>query len=152
MFATHRRGRRQILPSTGPPQGPLTSDRNLSAPDRRQALGTEGALLEVLPRPETWPEIHKAWEAFAQCLAADTPPPLSTRDSRVRTDEAWRQAAESYAAAKAAADQAGTALNEAKARLTTLASHPKEEGAGVRSHSSGSKELSTTSAFPSSQG
>ena len=93
--------------------------------------GTEGLLLEVPPRPETWPEIHKAWDAFAQCLASDTPPPLSARDSRLRNDEAWREAAEAYVAAKVAADQAGAALTEAKARLTALASHPKEEGAGV---------------------
>jgi len=93
--------------------------------------GNEGALLEVPPRPETWSEIHKAWDAFMQCLEADTPPALSARDSRLRNDEAWRNAAQAYLAAKATADQAGAALTEAKARLTALASHPKEEGAGV---------------------
>lgn len=93
--------------------------------------GTQGLLLEVAARPERWPEIHAAWDKFAGFLKTDTPPPLSERDTRVREDSAWRQAAERFLAAKQQSEVSAGALDEAKATLVALATHPSESGAGV---------------------
>jgi hypothetical protein len=93
--------------------------------------GTQGLLLEVAARPACWPEIHAAWDKFAEFLRTDTPPPLTDRDSRVREDEVWRNAAERYLAAKQQAEVHVAALDEAKAALVALTSHPSESGAGV---------------------
>ena len=94
--------------------------------------GTDGILLEVKPKPETWPRIREAWEQFQQYLDSDTPPPLTDRDTKVRTDVPWQEAAAAYIAAKRLADEAATALDSAKAALIALASHTSESGAGVK--------------------
>jgi putative phage-type endonuclease len=93
--------------------------------------GTEGLLLEVQPTPESWVRIRSAWDAFAQHVAKAAPPPLTERDVRVRDDPEWLEAAAAYLEVKARYDGLGTAYDEAKARLIALATHPKEEGAGV---------------------
>ena len=93
--------------------------------------GKQGLLLEVAARPERWPEIHAAWDKFVQFLRSDTPPPLTDRDSRKREDPAWQQAAVRYLAAKHQAEVATAALDEAKAALIALVSHPSESGAGI---------------------
>jgi len=94
--------------------------------------GAEGILLEVKPKPETWSRIQTAWDAFQQFLDTDTPPPLTDRDVRLREDQEWRAAAEAYIAAKAQADDAAKALDDAKAALIALAAHTSESGAGVK--------------------
>jgi putative phage-type endonuclease len=94
--------------------------------------GTEGILLDVKPKPETWPRIHATWDEFAHCLETDTPPPLTDRDTRERTDTQWQQAAAAYIEAKRQADEAATALDSAKTALVGLASHSSEAGGGVK--------------------
>lgn len=92
--------------------------------------GTEGLLLEVSAQPERWPVIRDAWDRFTVFLGTDTPPPLTERDKRTREDPAWRDAAERYLAAKQQQASAA-ALEEVKAALLPLASHPSEAGCGV---------------------
>lgn len=94
--------------------------------------GTEGILLDVKPKPETWPQITKAWDEFARFLETDTPPPLTDRDTRERTDSQWHEAAAAYITAKRLADEAATALDGAKATLVGLTSHTSESGARVK--------------------
>lgn len=94
--------------------------------------GKEGLLLEVKPDPSTWPQIHSAWDQFMQCLTSDTPPPLTDRDTRERTDVQWQAAAAAYIEAKRLADEATTALEGAKASLIALASHTSESRVGVK--------------------
>lgn len=93
--------------------------------------GQEGLLLEVSPCPERWPAIQKAWDAFMHYIETDTPPQLMERDKVVRDDPAWQAAAEQYLALKAQADSLAEQLDEAKASLIALASHPSESGFGV---------------------
>jgi putative phage-type endonuclease len=93
--------------------------------------GTEGILLEVTPDAGTWPQMRAAWEEFMRCVATSQPPPLTDRDTRVREDPEWMEAAAAYVETKLAADTMTKALDEAKARLTSLASHPSESGSGV---------------------
>ncbi len=93
--------------------------------------GTEGALLEVAPAPDTWPRIRTAWDEFMQFVASKSPPPLSKGDVRERSDSEWTAAAGHYLETKLFADQAQKALTEAKEALVTLASHTSETGGGV---------------------
>ena len=93
--------------------------------------GTEGILLEVAARPERWPEIRTAWDRFVQFLDSDTPPPLTEGDTRVREDQAWRDAAARYLEAKQQSEVSAAAMDEAKAALVALTSHPSESGFGV---------------------
>ena len=95
-------------------------------------FGTEGILLEVAPRPERWPQIHAAWDAFMKCIVSDAPPPLTDRDTLSREDRKWQSAAAAYIAAKSHADAAAGALDAANVELIALASHTSESGAGVK--------------------
>ena len=94
--------------------------------------GKEGLLLDVKPKPETWPQITKAWDVCQQYLDSDTPPPLAEKDVRLREDREWIDAATAYIQAKQAADAAAAALDDAKATLIGLASHSSEAGGGVK--------------------
>lgn len=91
----------------------------------------DGKLLEVAPQPGEWERIHAAWDAFAELIRSDTPPALSDRDKRQRTDPEWMVATEQYLAAKRRADAVSAELEEAKASLLKLASHSSECGNGV---------------------
>ena len=93
--------------------------------------GGDGLMLEAVPQPERWEALRGAWEAFMRCVSSDTPPPLTERDKRAREDEVWRTAAQAYIEAKRTADEAGARLEEAKAALVGLASHPSESGCGA---------------------
>jgi len=93
--------------------------------------GTEGVLLEQAPQPERWEAIRQGWDAFMRCIAEDTAPALTARDTRERGDEAWRSAAAAYLQAKRQAEVSAAAADEAKAALVALASHPSESGCGV---------------------
>jgi putative phage-type endonuclease len=93
--------------------------------------GTEGLLLEVQPKPESWVRIRSAWDAFAQNVAKAEPPALTERDVRVREDPEWLEAAAAYLELRTQYEALGTAYDEAKARLIALATHPKEQGCGV---------------------
>ena len=50
---------------------------------------------------------------------------------RVRDDAEWLQAASTYRELRAAYDELGKAMEEAKANLVGLTSHAKEQGGGV---------------------
>ena len=75
--------------------------------------------------------IRRAWDAFQVYLDTDTAPPLTDRDTLIRTDAVWQTAASDYAKLKAEADSAAEKLDAAKARLIALALHSSETGAGV---------------------
>lgn len=94
--------------------------------------GREGILVEQRPRKDDWATIHDGWEGFMHYISEDRPPPLAERDTLVRTDADWQQAAEVFARVKAEADAVATRLDEAKAKLVGLAKHPSEKGAGVQ--------------------
>jgi len=67
--------------------------------------GAAGILVAVTPEPDTWPQIHVAWEQFAAFVASKSPPPLSKADVRERSDPE-RAAAAHYLDTKIFADQA----------------------------------------------
>jgi putative phage-type endonuclease len=93
--------------------------------------GTQGILLEVAARTERWQEIRSGWDGFMKYLESDTPPPLSERDTKTRDDQEWRQVAARYLAAKRQSEVSAAALDEVKAALAALATHPSESGAGI---------------------
>ena len=93
--------------------------------------GKRGLLLDVYPAPEQWLTIVREWTAFRHYLDTDTPPPLTERDTRIRTDQDWQQAAEAYIQIKHQADALGAQLDAAREQLVQLASHNSESGFGV---------------------
>jgi len=93
--------------------------------------GTEGILFPVAPDPHAWPQIHEAWDKFAQLVTTKSPPPLAKGDARERDDPEWIAAAATYVDAKRAADTVAKALDEAKAALIVLTSHTSESRGGV---------------------
>lgn len=92
----------------------------------------EGLLLEASPHPERWEQIRAAWDVFMRHVAKDTPPALTDRDTRERSDAEWRVAAEAYLRAKQDAEHSEAVADEAKAALIALTSHSSESGAGVK--------------------
>jgi putative phage-type endonuclease len=93
--------------------------------------GAEGIRLEITPTPHTWPQIHAGWDAFMRFVAESQAPPLTDRDTRVRDDPEWAEAALGYLEAKRALDSVAKVLDEAKAKLVGLANHTSESGNGV---------------------
>lgn len=75
--------------------------------------------------------IREGWDWFQGYLDIDTPPPLTDADTVLREDVDWTEAALAYAQAKLASDAAGAGLEKARDALVALASHPREQGAGV---------------------
>jgi predicted phage-related endonuclease len=75
--------------------------------------------------------IRLAWDAFQPYLDNDAPPPLTAQDTKVRTDHAWRDAAEAYRGWKDVVDEAQGKADAAKAKLIELATHSRESGYGV---------------------
>jgi putative phage-type endonuclease len=93
--------------------------------------GELGLLRVIEPDEGIFGRIREGWDAFAQYLASDTPPPLADADAVKRDDAQWQSAARSFVAAKQQADVAATALEQARDALVALAVHPREQGAGV---------------------
>ena len=93
--------------------------------------GTDGILLEQRRDVAAWETLRAGWDAFAACIKEDQPPALTDRDTLIRTDAKWQAAAIEYARLKAEADTVDEKLDAAKARLTALAVHNSESGAGV---------------------
>jgi predicted phage-related endonuclease len=91
----------------------------------------EGLLLEINPQPDQWDQIHQGWDTFMTFIDTDTPPPLSDKDKRVRSDPAWQLAAETYRHLKRKADELAEQLDQTKAELIQLAEHASETGNGV---------------------
>jgi putative phage-type endonuclease len=93
--------------------------------------GCEGVIFPVAPDPTSWPQIHAAWDAFAPYIAEKQAPPLTDRDTRVRDDPEWLEAAAKYVELRTAYDELSAKCDEAKTQLTALARHAKEQGGGV---------------------
>jgi hypothetical protein len=76
--------------------------------------------------------IKNAWDEFSKFVDTDTSPPLSELDTELRDDAEWVLAAQLYRVAKVNSEDAAKKLEEAKERLTSLASdHPSIKGGGV---------------------
>ena len=64
-------------------------------------------------------------------VATSQPPPLTDRDTRLRNDPEWLEAAAAFLELKSKHEELGTKFEEAKGRLVGLTSHPSESGNGV---------------------
>jgi putative phage-type endonuclease len=93
--------------------------------------GAGGILLEQRPEASAWDTIRTDWDRFMAQVHADDPPPMTDRDTVVRTDADWLAAAQAYIATKRRADEAAVALEALKRQLTDLARHSSEQGGGV---------------------
>jgi predicted phage-related endonuclease len=93
--------------------------------------GTEGVVFPVAPDEGAWPRIRAAWDAFAPYIAEKQAPPLTDRDTRVRDDPEWLEAAAKYAALRTALDELSAKCEAAKDGLVNLSSNAKEQGGGV---------------------
>lgn len=81
--------------------------------------GDQYATVTVMPNPGIWEQIVSAWDSFWPTVAE-------------RDDQEWREASEAYKEAKKVADEAATALTEAKKHLLTFMSGTYAYGNGVR--------------------
>lgn len=94
--------------------------------------GEDGITVEVLPDPAAFEQIRAAWDEFwKKYVVTDSPPPISAKDTVLREDQDWGQAASAFIAAKEAAEEAAKAADEAKAKLIALTRHTSERGYGV---------------------
>ena len=93
--------------------------------------GTSGILLEQRPEASAWDTLRQDWDRFMDLVRTDQPPPLTDRDTIIRTDPEWLAAAREYIAAKKLADDTAVELDALKQRLTSLARHSSEQGGGV---------------------
>lgn len=93
--------------------------------------GSEGVIFPVAPDPTSWPRIHAAWDEFSRHVTEAQAPPLTDRDTRIRDDPEWLEAAARYVALRTAYDELSAKYDEARAQLTALACHAKEQGGGV---------------------
>jgi putative phage-type endonuclease len=93
--------------------------------------GSEGVIFPVAPDPDTWPRICSAWDEFSRYVTQAQAPPLTERDTRIREDPEWLEAAAKYIALRTAYDELSARCEEAKARLAVLATHVREHGGGV---------------------
>jgi hypothetical protein len=75
--------------------------------------------------------IHEAWDAFARYVTEAQAPPLTDRDTRIRDDPEWLEAAAKYVELRTAYDELSAKCDEAKTRLIGLVRHAKEHGGGV---------------------
>jgi len=80
--------------------------------------GSEYVVTTVPANPEFWEKIREAWDAFW--------PTVQQRD-----DEDWQKAAEMFRKAKQIAEEANSALDEAKANLVRLTGGSYSSGHGV---------------------
>ena len=93
--------------------------------------GASGILLEQRPETSAWDTIRQDWDRFMDLVRTDQSPPLTERDTVIRTDPEWIAAAQEYAATKKLADGTAAALDALKQRLASLARHSSEQGGGV---------------------
>ncbi len=91
----------------------------------------DGLLISIERDEAMMAAIREAWEAYQQYLDGDTPPPLGDKDTKTRSDAAWREAAESFRGWKSVMDEASAKADAAKAVLIGLTDHPREAGYGV---------------------
>ena len=93
--------------------------------------GSEGIAFPLAPDPSRWPRIHEAWDGFMRCVTESEAPPLTDRDTRLRDDPEWLEAAAAYLELRTAYDELSAKFDAAKERLIAQASHAKEQGGGV---------------------
>lgn len=93
--------------------------------------GSQGLLLNLEPEAATAERICQGWDAFQAYLDTDTAPPLTDADTVLRKDAVWAQAAQAFTQARSTAEQADAALARAREVLVGLATHVREQGAGV---------------------
>jgi putative phage-type endonuclease len=93
--------------------------------------GTEGLVFPVAPDESTWSRIQEGWEVFARYVTDAQAPPLTDRDTRIRDDPEWLEAAAKYVELRTAYDELSAKVDDAKVQLAALASHAKEQGGGV---------------------
>jgi len=93
--------------------------------------GTDGILLEQRPEASACDTIRQDWDRFMDFVRTDQPPPLTERDSVIRTDAEWLDAAQLYIAAKQRADETAAAMDVFKQQVIALAQHSNEQGGGV---------------------
>lgn len=93
--------------------------------------GSSGILLEQRPEASAWDTLRQDWDRFAMLVRTDQPPPLTERDTVIRTDAEWLAAASAYITTKQQADDAAAAVDALKQRLMQLAAHTSEQGGGV---------------------
>src|SRR5690606_24778045 len=82
---------------------------------------TDAIYCDVLPDAQMAAALRQAWAQFFEHLDADTPPPLTDRDVRERTDAEWRDAVAAWKEAKARLDEASKAEKAARETLIKLA-------------------------------
>jgi hypothetical protein len=75
--------------------------------------------------------LRQGWGKFMQFVNSDTPPPLTDRNTVIRTDEAWAEAAHDFVLLHGLADEVAERRDTAKKKLIALAQHTSEQGAGV---------------------
>jgi putative phage-type endonuclease len=94
--------------------------------------GKVGLLVDIERDEVCQQRIKNAWDEFSKFVDTDTSPPLSELDTELRDDAEWVLAAQLYRVAKVNSEDAAKKLEEAKERLTSLASdHPSIKGGGV---------------------
>src|ERR1019366_1182778 len=94
--------------------------------------GTVGLINHIEGDEVCQQRIKNAWDEFSIFIDTDTSPPLSELDTELRDDDAWILAAQLYREAKVNSEAVAKKLEEAKERLTSLASeHPSIKGGGV---------------------
>ena len=74
--------------------------------------GSNGILLEQRPEAAVWDTIRQDWDRFMALVRADQPPPLTERDTVIRTDKEWIAAAQEYIELKERADETAAGLDE----------------------------------------
>lgn len=93
--------------------------------------GNAGILLEQKPEPQCWDTLRQGWDRFMELIRTGQPPALQERDTVIRGDDAWLEAARAYTEAKSRADATTVELDAAKQRLLSLTLHAGEKGGGV---------------------
>jgi putative phage-type endonuclease len=93
--------------------------------------GAAGILLEIAPEAASWHRIHGAWDAFVRGIAEGQAPPLTDRDTRLRDDPEWLEAATAYLELRTAYEELSAKVDAARERLIAQATHAREQGGGV---------------------
>lgn len=89
-------------------------------------------IVQVQPDYDLFRTILEEGLAFYRSMADFTPPPLSDRDEKERTDPEWRRAAAQFLVSKAALASAKDLEKQDRETLIDLATHPITAGCGVR--------------------
>lgn len=92
------------------------------------AESEHGIVIERQADPELWKKLQAQWDEFWPWHLTDDPDPAIN----LRTDEAWRNAAAYFTAAKRQADSLAKIADDFRAELIRLAGDDSAIGAGVK--------------------